>query len=977
MAVSGFGKIVHGLLEVYRAGRSRSPTGVANAVLETSIAVDEVRARGAPVSLNAFSKKAISRFAQTFPAEVRSRYTDPDGAEGHLTILLQSIPSNRLYEQVVALDKAQFTDFLAGQPKAIDGLNEDSIQYLRDLIGLSHSIIADFVQSPDRFPAAATGVIRSQGRALRSQGKRIAGLEALSSGSSLDSDGHMDAHRYFMSRIPRDTRDVLLDYQSEAVKFVGRDAEIGAIIDFCLDNPAPFRWQAITGHGGAGKSRLAWEACRLLRAKGWQAEFLERDFFEGPDRAIIDWSLSGDVLLVVDYVAFRAHVIGSWLMSLAHARTATKVRVLLLERAGWNMSEPGGTSTAMLNNAPPLWYRELAQSWSSADLRVTCGDLGRFAPVIDLDRTRLSSEDQMSILVGISVDGRSIPSEIAAIMVERLVNDIDPEQCRPLYLLFLASAFLERPDDSAWRSWNANQLQEIIYDREISRLRAVMPETWHWAADLWTLSTASHSPIINVLDGRRPGLLMPGALEPGDTETLREQLHQTCGGGSYDVTPYQPDVPGEYFVLARLKQKHARGGDDGIARFAQQAWSQSPGGFADFLGRVCADYSLGTHQANIIDPVELFVPPEKSEFAAEYGRALALTTVAGSSPLNVRGLLSGLSEKYPNDRSILTYRAAALFNLAAASGSYHDKRDLIEELGELREDYPDGHDVLDPPLAMGFALLGAAAPTVDVGREHLQQLRELVVGNATQSQDLVNPLAMAISNMMGVSPSLREKKRLLGELRSLASGDQSEQRALDLPLAMGLVNLIAAVRLPDEKRTLLGELRVVADANPGQSEIEARLAMGLVNVMTAEGRATEYRGFLRELRHLMEQNSDDPAFEQFHIEGIRNAFVAVTGRTSGKGGRTMLDVVSGDGGGMPTVSDIEMATSWAAISSQWRTAAVLSDVPQGLRPSSSLSPEERGNVRRRHRQATLLSTTIENGHELPRSASDASNQPRQ
>lgn len=66
----------------------------------------------------------------------------------------------------------------------------------------------------------------------------------------------------------------LLVTKVQAVPFVGREAELGALQGW-LDGPDAVRVRCVTGGAGSGKTRLALELCALAEATGWDVGFAE------------------------------------------------------------------------------------------------------------------------------------------------------------------------------------------------------------------------------------------------------------------------------------------------------------------------------------------------------------------------------------------------------------------------------------------------------------------------------------------------------------------------------------------------------------------------------------------------------------------------------------------------------------------------------------------------------------------------------
>lgn len=72
------------------------------------------------------------------------------------------------------------------------------------------------------------------------------------------------------SRAPSDS----FHYKSATTSFHGRDEELSALRDFCSDETDKFMWWAVTGVGGAGKSRLVYEFTQGMKHFGWACVWL-------------------------------------------------------------------------------------------------------------------------------------------------------------------------------------------------------------------------------------------------------------------------------------------------------------------------------------------------------------------------------------------------------------------------------------------------------------------------------------------------------------------------------------------------------------------------------------------------------------------------------------------------------------------------------------------------------------------------------
>lgn len=128
----------------------------------------------------------------------------------------------------------------------------------------------------------------------------------------------------------------LLRTDVRATTLVGRAADLRALAEW-RSAPSQIAVRCVVGGAGAGKTRLAIEACEAAEAEGWAAGFApsaELARFHAKQN-LVHWALPQDALIVVDYAATSLPVLKEWFGFLAPERNRQdggKLRILLLER---------------------------------------------------------------------------------------------------------------------------------------------------------------------------------------------------------------------------------------------------------------------------------------------------------------------------------------------------------------------------------------------------------------------------------------------------------------------------------------------------------------------------------------------------------------------------------------------------------------------------------------------------------------------
>ena len=134
------------------------------------------------------------------------------------------------------------------------------------------------------------------------------------------------------------------------IGFFGRSREL-AILEMFLDDKAEFRWTAITGQAGMGKSRLAYEAMLRFRNRCFPF-FIDAD---AEEEIVSSFKPVEDTLVIYDYVLGSERRIARSVTALYRKFRGTghRLRVVFLERADTTL--------------PGSWHWNLTQAMSQTE----------------------------------------------------------------------------------------------------------------------------------------------------------------------------------------------------------------------------------------------------------------------------------------------------------------------------------------------------------------------------------------------------------------------------------------------------------------------------------------------------------------------------------------------------------------------------------------------------------------------------------
>ena len=360
--------------------------------------------------------------------------------------------------------------------------------------------------------------------------------------------------------VPREDPEALsrFTFSTRALPFIGREAEERILTDFLEGSDQMFRWMVMHGSGGVGKSRLALELCLAVRNE-WHAGFLQD---EEADPVWGKWQPLMPTLIVIDPAARDTVRTGKVLRALAGrgpaygtARLAAPVRVLLVERISegvWLEKILEGDETKKkqleLARAPNLPLTTINDPW----------------PIFEFVLKQI---------------GKPLPDKAKTLAT---LAEIDSER-RPLFAYFQADLIARGVDIRHVDA--AGLLDQVIKHGRESYWKpaGALPKDER----LLAIATMAGGLPVSAVKGVKDELLPSWDID----HHPKVFLAMTGRKSGQAIAPLAPDIVGEHFALACLKQDELS--DEDRARFCDLAWRLSPLGMAQFMLR--AHHDLPAH----------------------------------------------------------------------------------------------------------------------------------------------------------------------------------------------------------------------------------------------------------------------------------------------------------------------------------------------------------------------------------------------
>lgn len=378
-------------------------------------------------------------------------------------------------------------------------------------------------------------------------------------------------------------------YTSEYLKFCGRKKELGQIRGF-LENDADFRWWAVTGQAGAGKSRLVYELLHHM-PKGYFGFFVNQYAGETDADAFIPFS---DTLAVFDYVKGNEKRISDIVIRLRKVFndedcSGYKLRILFIERE--NLTISGS------------WYYSLEQSfpyYDRADFRAS--EYNPSLYVKDHDFIYLDDLDDEAVvnLIGDICRKKSMPKDLAR--DQKLRDDyarkFEQMRFRPLFLQIYVQSWIDNGrEDAGYRSYG--EIIDGILDKEREHwVKALDGDIERTAALIRLLVRAGISALS---EGSMPDeyrcdwdrlkkYVATGTLPGVERREMLYSIVKDAAHGivempenEYVIDPLYPDIIKEALFLRYV---------DDFVEVGNELWKNNPWEYTAFIYRCLVDFPI-------------------------------------------------------------------------------------------------------------------------------------------------------------------------------------------------------------------------------------------------------------------------------------------------------------------------------------------------------------------------------------------------
>lgn len=586
---------------------------------------------------------------------------------------------------------------------------------------------------------------------------------------------------YCLSKLDMSIADRFV-YDSELFPFVGRNDELNCLRKFCENRDN--LWWAITGAGGSGKSRLAYEFSKELKDKQWHICNLEHSDYD--DLKKISDSCTCNTLFIADYVQGHIKEIAEWLEKLIEERRSFVIKVLLIER----------DSNDFDNDIS--WNKLLKLHMSnSRKLRNSCYQENF------LELEPLSDQNLKGIMYNYvekySKDGID---ESELIKLLGILENIDKDLKRPLYALFISDAWLENPNNPT--KWNRNEVLDYMYERENDYYHNKIKDFFNNIPNvklnkiidkIRMIATIYDGITVIELENKYLNIykdLNDLVSDIITVESVKDFLNIIGLIENDIIKAIKPDLIGEYFICKQIKK------EENLKLLFVENW-EAEISILSTLVRMEYDYGdLLNNNKDFISKILSFDTNDIKVFYL-YSNLMILLTYYCTKNDNINiyfNKINILLEKNV-DEEIAVELAKSLFNLTVDQ-KVEIREKVVKRLEDLMEDYK-GNEEIAVELAKALVNLTTVQEDTEAIEKVIKRLENLTE-DRKGNEEIATALAKALVNLM-VGQKIEIREKAVKKLENLIE-DHKGNEEIALRLAKALFNLTVGQKIEIKEKVV-------------------------------------------------------------------------------------------------------------------------------------------------------------------------------
>lgn len=476
-------------------------------------------------------------------------------------------------------------------------------------------------------------------------------------------------------------------YSNSQVGFYGREAEVNEINKF-MNCDKPFTFWSITGYGGMGKSKLAYNIAKKYDKQNWTVIWYDSNNTD-IDK-IFGKDFVHNVLFIVDYAGSKIDAVRK-IITKSIAKTENQnenriihIRLLMVERDDYSKND------GMFEN----WYQKIFNcqdfdgkqnfEYKNEPLNLSAiNDTKALYNIIDDFTVNVKGEQKLD---------NSKKDEIIDFVRNKLCQTEKDSHFadRCIFILFTTDAVLSGKDI---KNWDTAKLLENY----LKRFERILPNANNMRNHKQLLAFATAVGGIDI-DNCENDVFDPyiKKLENdfSNDDDLCDAIKTLCEKEVADtlITPLQPDLVGEYnFIyemqcISRVRRNNNQ--KELLKTFLSKNYIDY---FCTFMERCYADWYNEEYLSTLTDMIiDIIIEMNDENIAFQYSEVLFTITYSVDDYtviLNYAEKIDRLLKEYKTNRKIAFVYAVSLCNVSGRANNYDEGLKQAEKIKALLEEY--------------------------------------------------------------------------------------------------------------------------------------------------------------------------------------------------------------------------------------------------------------------------------------------------
>ncbi|SCY08403.1 hypothetical protein, partial [Ruminococcus sp. YE282] len=503
------------------------------------------------------------------------------------------------------------------------------------------------------------------------------------------------------SEIKIENTDNAFSYSNSKVGFYGRGAEVKKIDKF-MNCDKPFTFWSITGYGGMGKSKLAYNIAQKYDKQNWTVIWYDSNNTD-IDK-IFGKDFVHNVLFIVDYAGSKIDAVRK-IITKSIAKTENQnenriihIRLLMVERDDYSKND------GMFEN----WYQKI---FNCQDFDGKKNFEYKNEPNKSNKPLNLSAINDTEALYNIIDDFTVVKvkgekQKLNNSKKDEIIDFVRNKLCqtekdshfadRCIFILFTTDAVLSGKDI---KNWDTAKLLENY----LKRFERILPNANNMRNHKQLLAFATAVGGIDIDDCKN--YVFAPYIEKlendfSNDDDLCDAIKTLCEKEVADtlITPLQPDLVGEYNLIYEIQYLRSENKKKELLKtFLSTDYIDY---FCTFMERCYADWYNEEYLSTLTDMIiNIIIEMNDENIAFQYSEVLFTITYSVDDYtviLNYAEKIDRLLKKYQTNEIALVY-AKALFNVSAKTNNYNEILEQADTISELLKEYET------PEIALKYA----------------------------------------------------------------------------------------------------------------------------------------------------------------------------------------------------------------------------------------------------------------------------------